>query len=88
MLETERQFRPSVTSVIDTQRAKSEGRQAEHGKARAAISITSKLDWPPLTAFGSGASGLCPTVMIVGEVTKPETINYRTLKPEMDGLVL
>ena len=22
----------------------------------------------------------------VGEVTKPETINYRTLKPEMDGL--
>ena len=21
-----------------------------------------------------------------GEVTKPETINYRTLKPEMDGL--
>jgi len=24
--------------------------------------------------------------MVVGEVTKPETINYRTLKPEMDGL--
>lgn len=23
---------------------------------------------------------------IIGEVTKPETINYRTLKPEMDGL--
>ncbi len=23
-----------------------------------------------------------------GEVTKPETINYRTLKPERDGLVL
>jgi DNA-directed RNA polymerase subunit beta' len=23
---------------------------------------------------------------LVGEVTKPETINYRTLKPEMDGL--
>ena len=23
-----------------------------------------------------------------GEVTKPETINYRTLKPEKDGLVL
>jgi DNA-directed RNA polymerase subunit beta' len=23
---------------------------------------------------------------VVGEVTKPETINYRTLKPEMDGL--
>ena len=23
-----------------------------------------------------------------GEVTKPETINYRTLKPERDGLYL
>ena len=23
-----------------------------------------------------------------GEVTKPETINYRTLKPEKDGLYL
>ena len=22
-----------------------------------------------------------------GEVTKPETINYRTLKPEMDGQI-
>ncbi|MDY7022105.1 MAG: DNA-directed RNA polymerase subunit gamma [Cyanobacteriota bacterium] len=27
-----------------------------------------------------------PNNQIVGEVTKPETINYRTLKPEMDGL--
>ena len=27
-----------------------------------------------------------PNGEIVGEVTKPETINYRTLKPEMDGL--
>ncbi len=27
-----------------------------------------------------------PNSMVVGEVTKPETINYRTLKPEMDGL--
>ncbi len=26
------------------------------------------------------------TGQVVGEVTKPETINYRTLKPEMDGL--
>ena len=26
-----------------------------------------------------------PTGQIVGEITKPETINYRTLKPEMDG---
>ena len=28
-----------------------------------------------------------PNGQIVGEVTKPETINYRTLKPEMDGLL-
>ncbi|MCS6959746.1 MAG: DNA-directed RNA polymerase subunit gamma [Pseudanabaenaceae cyanobacterium SKYGB_i_bin29] len=27
-----------------------------------------------------------PNGNVVGEVTKPETINYRTLKPEMDGL--
>lgn len=27
-----------------------------------------------------------PNGQITGEVTKPETINYRTLKPEMDGL--
>jgi DNA-directed RNA polymerase subunit beta' len=27
-----------------------------------------------------------PNGVVVGEVTKPETINYRTLKPEMDGL--
>ncbi|MBD2311689.1 DNA-directed RNA polymerase subunit gamma [Desertifilum sp. FACHB-1129] len=27
-----------------------------------------------------------PNGTVVGEVTKPETINYRTLKPEMDGL--
>lgn len=27
-----------------------------------------------------------PNGVAVGEVTKPETINYRTLKPEMDGL--
>nr|YP_009541563.1 RNA polymerase beta' subunit [Synarthrophyton chejuense]AYR05572.1 RNA polymerase beta' subunit [Synarthrophyton chejuense] len=29
---------------------------------------------------------LLPNGQIIGEVTKPETINYRTLKPEMDGL--
>ena len=29
---------------------------------------------------------MLPNGQIVGEVTKPETINYRTLKPEMDGL--
>ena len=27
-----------------------------------------------------------PNGQIIGEITKPETINYRTLKPEMDGL--
>lgn len=27
-----------------------------------------------------------PNGVVVGEVTTPETINYRTLKPEMDGL--
>jgi DNA-directed RNA polymerase subunit beta' len=27
-----------------------------------------------------------PNGQMVGEITKPETINYRTLKPEMDGL--
>ena len=29
---------------------------------------------------------LLPNGEVVGEVTKPETINYRTLKPEMGGL--
>lgn len=29
---------------------------------------------------------LLPNGQVIGEVTKPETINYRTLKPEMDGL--
>jgi len=29
---------------------------------------------------------ILPNGQSVGEVTKPETINYRTLKPEMDGL--
>lgn len=29
---------------------------------------------------------ILPNGQVVGEVTKPETINYRTLKPEMDGL--
>ena len=29
-----------------------------------------------------------PSGQVVGEVTKPETINYRTLKPEMNGLLL
>jgi DNA-directed RNA polymerase subunit beta' len=29
---------------------------------------------------------ILPSGQIVGEITKPETINYRTLKPEMHGL--
>ena len=29
---------------------------------------------------------IIPNGQIIGEVTKPETINYRTFKPEMDGL--
>nr|YP_010835296.1 RNA polymerase b'-subunit [Cryptomonas gyropyrenoidosa]WFQ82971.1 RNA polymerase b'-subunit [Cryptomonas gyropyrenoidosa] len=29
---------------------------------------------------------ILPNGEVVGEVTKPETINYRTLKPEIDGL--
>nr|AYR06480.1 RNA polymerase beta' subunit [Rhodogorgon sp.] len=29
---------------------------------------------------------ILPNGQVIGEVTKPETINYRTLKPEMDGL--
>ena len=29
---------------------------------------------------------ILPNNQIVGEVKKPETINYRTLKPEMEGL--
>jgi DNA-directed RNA polymerase subunit beta' len=29
---------------------------------------------------------ILPTGQIIGEITKPETINYRTLKPEMHGL--
>ena len=29
---------------------------------------------------------MLPTGEIIGKVMKPETINYRTFKPEMDGL--
>ena len=43
-----------------------------------------------LTNFESLQIGLASTEKILswshGEVTKPETINYRTLKPERDGL--
>ena len=43
-----------------------------------------------LNNFESLQIGLASTEKILswshGEVTKPETINYRTLKPEKDGL--
>ena len=29
---------------------------------------------------------ILPNGQVVGEVTKPDTLNYRTLKPETDGL--
>ena len=29
---------------------------------------------------------ILPSGQVVGEVTKPDTLNYRTLKPETDGL--
>lgn len=32
------------------------------------------------------AQRILPNGQVIGEVMKPETINYRTLKPEMDGL--
>ena len=32
------------------------------------------------------AETVLPDGQVVGEVTKSETINYRTFKPEMDGL--
>ena len=41
------------------------------------ISTPSESAWPRRSRFGSWS---------YGEVTKPETINYRTLKPEKDGL--
>ena len=45
----------------------------------------------PLIEFESIKIGLASPDVIrnewsYGEVTKPETINYRTLKPERDGL--
>ena len=43
-----------------------------------------------LTNLDSIQIGMASTEQILewsyGEVTKPETINYRTLKPERDGL--
>ena len=34
----------------------------------------------------SWSERILPNGEVVGEITKPETINYRTLKPEMGGL--
>ena len=36
--------------------------------------------------IGHGVAGADSRSGRYGEVTKPETINYRTLKPERDGL--
>ena len=45
---------------------------------------------PDINDFDSIRIGLASSKLIrdwsSGEVTKPETINYRTLKPERDGL--
>jgi DNA-directed RNA polymerase beta' subunit len=45
---------------------------------------------PDINDFDSIRIGLASSKQIrdwsSGEVTKPETINYRTLKPERDGL--
>ncbi len=44
--------------------------------------------YQPMTfdAIKIGLASRKRSVMVQGEVTKPETINYRTLKPEKDGL--
>ena len=46
--------------------------------------IKIKLDSP--NRIKEWGQRLLPNGQIVGEITKPETINYRTFKPEMDGL--
>ena len=59
------------------------------GKEYMAESITSNETYQPMT-FDAIKIGLASPEKIRewsrGEVTKPETINYRTLKPEKDGL--
>nr|YP_009332711.1 RNA polymerase beta [Membranoptera weeksiae]YP_009332931.1 RNA polymerase beta [Membranoptera tenuis]AHZ94725.1 RNA polymerase beta [Membranoptera weeksiae]AKL79187.1 RNA polymerase beta [Membranoptera tenuis] len=45
-----------------------------------------KISLASPTKIRSWGERTLPNGQIVGEVTKPETINYRTLKPEMDGL--
>ena len=59
------------------------------GKEYMAESTTSNETYQPMT-FDAIKIGLASPEKIRewsrGEVTKPETINYRTLKPEKDGL--
>nr|YP_008144893.1 DNA-directed RNA polymerase subunit beta' [Grateloupia taiwanensis]AGO19896.1 DNA-directed RNA polymerase subunit beta' [Grateloupia taiwanensis] len=45
-----------------------------------------KISLASPTKIRSWGERTLPNGQVVGEVTKPETINYRTLKPEMDGL--
>ena len=45
-----------------------------------------KINLASPTRIRSWGERVLPNGEIVGEVTKPETINYRTLKPEMGGL--
>jgi len=45
-----------------------------------------KINLASPTRIRKWAQRILPNGQIVGEVLKPETINYRTFKPEMDGL--
>ena len=45
-----------------------------------------KINIASPTRIRSWGERVLPNGQIVGEITKPETINYRTLKPEMHGL--
>ena len=64
--------RPSTatTDTFDTGELRTSARSQQ-------LSISFASAWPPLTTSVVGR---------YGEVKKPETINYRTLKPEKDGL--
>ena len=44
------------------------------------------IDINEFDAIRSGLPRASRSALVLGEVTKPETINYRTLKPERDGL--
>ena len=45
-----------------------------------------KINIASPTRIRSWGERILPNGQIIGEITKPETINYRTLKPEMHGL--